>query len=114
MSQALDARRAENARTGSRWRRRSRQFLSQPENALCTWCRAEGRTVASEVSHHEERWNRDRTKLFMGKLIPLCAHCHNTRAQQQERIGYFTDIGPDGLPLDRANHPFWVESAKWG
>jgi hypothetical protein len=35
----------------------------------------------------------------------LCKQCHDGPAQQVEKRGYSTEVGPNGLPLD-PNHPF--------
>ena len=37
---------------GGRWQRLSKQFLRQPENALCVMCEAEGQTRQAELVDH--------------------------------------------------------------
>jgi 5-methylcytosine-specific restriction enzyme A len=106
MTQILDDKAAENARTGSRWRKRSKRFLH--DNPLCAWCLKDGRVTASEVSHHAERWNNDRTKLMMGDLVALCRQCHDSRAQYAEKAderGFSRAIDASGFPID-PRHPF--------
>lgn len=72
---------------------------------LCAMCNARGRTVAATVADHivpvvtapERRLDPD-------NLQSLCASCHNSAKQSEERRGYSDVIGADGWPVD-ARHP---------
>jgi 5-methylcytosine-specific restriction endonuclease McrA len=33
--------------------------------------------------------------------------CHNSGKQSEEKRGYSKAVGPDGWPIDTANHPFY-------
>jgi 5-methylcytosine-specific restriction enzyme A len=105
MTQILDDKAAHNARSGSRWRRRSQRFLQH--HPLCEWCKRGGRITASEVSHHVEPWRNDRTALHMGELVALCKQCHDRDAQYAEHAdarGFSRAVGADGWPID-PRHP---------
>lgn len=87
----------------SKWERESRAFLARPENRLC----ACGCGRPAEVVDHIKQHKRD-PKLFWSRKNwqALSAHCHNTWKQSEERLGYSTKIGSDGLPIDQ-RHPFY-------
>jgi 5-methylcytosine-specific restriction endonuclease McrA len=85
-----------------RWRRRSEQLRDQ--RPLCERCRARGLTVAAEVAHHIEPHQGNEEIFWSSPLEALCKACHDSEAQQQEKLGFSTTIGYDGWPLD-AMHP---------
>lgn len=74
-------------------------------NPLCERHLARGQIVRMTQVHHKipHRGNRD---LFFDEdnLESLCDSCHNSEAQQQEKGGFSSTIGPDGWPYD-SNHP---------
>jgi len=40
----------------------------------------------------------------LDNMQSLCAHCHNSTKQSEERLGYSRGVGPDGYPID-PRHP---------
>jgi 5-methylcytosine-specific restriction enzyme A len=82
-----------------RWRRRRRLHLIA--HPLCERCGA-----PATVVHHRERHQGDVNRFVLSALEALCKSCHDRDAQQQERRGYSTEIGADGLPTDPL-HPAW-------
>jgi len=85
-----------------RWRKRQRaQLLRFP---LCAFCLKEGKVTAATCVDHIEPHRGDWMKFNVGKLQSLCVHCHQSRKQQEERLGYRPDTGADGYPLD-PKHP---------
>jgi 5-methylcytosine-specific restriction enzyme A len=101
--EAVDARELHNMQTGSRWRSiRARHLEQQP---LCRWCQIKGKVVAATIAHHDVPHKGCRKKFYTGELVSLCQACHDKTAQQIERRGFSTEIGPDGNPAD-PNHPW--------
>src|SRR5262245_2509890 len=78
--------------------------------ALCRRCLQRGRRVMATVADHVSPHRGDR-KLFLDRnnLQSLCATCHNSSKQAEERRGYAIGNGPDGRPLD-PSHP-WRQTA---
>jgi hypothetical protein len=97
MSDPMDARQEHNARTSSKWRRKSRmQLLHFP---LCAQCEREGRITAAEVAHHLQGGvQHDRTRLH---LLPLESMCrwHHDRLGNDDKTIKRVAIGPDGWPV---------------
>jgi hypothetical protein len=60
-------------------------------------------TVADHVIPHKG----DAKLFFEGELQSLCVTHHNATKREQELKGFASDIGNDGFPIDRQNHPFW-------
>lgn len=61
--------------------------------------------TAANVVDHINAHKGDRALFFeAGNLQSLCAWHHDSAKQQQERLGYSTQVGLDGWPLD-GNHP---------
>ncbi|SIO49776.1 HNH endonuclease [Bradyrhizobium erythrophlei] len=84
------------------WQRR--RMLQLRMHPLCKFCAADGIvTPATHVDHvkpHKGNWN-----LFvLGELQSLCASCHNSRKQHEERIGFDIAVDADGWPTD-PHHP---------
>ncbi len=79
--------------------------LALANEPLCRMCAADAvATVADTVDHvepHKGQW-----ALFIDpeNLQSLCASCHSSRKQRQERRGYDNGLGPDGWPID-PEHP---------
>jgi hypothetical protein len=86
----------------ARWRAiRQQQLRAHP---LCKRHLDRARVVKATVVHHVDRHNGDPIKFFAGPFESLCAHCHDSDAQGEERIGYSRQIGEDGFPVD-PRHP---------
>lgn len=85
------------------WHRiRARQLIQEP---LCRLCKEIGidepAAVADHIIPHKGDWN-----LFFdaGNIQSLCIAHHNSAKQQIERLGFSTQIGKDGWPID-STHP---------
>jgi 5-methylcytosine-specific restriction protein A len=81
------------------WRETRRlQLMRHP---LCERCLGRGYTRQATEIHHRKAHKGD-WGLFLDpeNLESLCASCHNSEAQQQEKRGYSKLVGPDGLPTD--------------
>lgn len=86
----------------ARWQRlRLRQLEQHP---LCKRCEGRGRVTPATEVHHSVPHKGDFSTFWAGPFESLCGPCHSGPTQQAERIGYSTDIGEDGLPLDEL-HP---------
>jgi 5-methylcytosine-specific restriction enzyme A len=91
-----------------RWRRPRtglRDQILARDNYCCTRC---GRVeLASRLHAHHKTPHRNNPQLFWNpsNLVTLCETCHNEQATPAERLGYSTELGSDGLPVDGA-HPF--------
>ena len=68
-------------------------------------CAAAGVKARATVVDHIQRHRGNRALFFGGPFQSLCKGCHDGAKQQEERIGYSTAIGADGMPTD-ARHPF--------
>ena len=67
----------------SAWRdRRERQLAKEP---LCRMCIARGRHVAASVADHVEPHREDFRRFWEGELQSLCASCHSSTKQAEER-----------------------------
>lgn len=71
---------------------------------LCRLCHAKGRIVPATVCDHIEPHKGDEARFWRGPFQSLCEPCHNGTKQQVERIGYSTEVGYDGWPVD-GRHP---------
>lgn len=87
-----------------RWAKvRAIQLKKEP---YCICCAKRGITTpATDVDHiipkrktHMEKWYDPRN------LQSYCKHCHDTSKYEEETLGYSTDIGADGFPIDE-RHP---------
>jgi hypothetical protein len=88
----------------ARWEAvRQNQFNSEP---LCEWCLAGKPKVIrpATVVHHADPHKGDLQKFFGGKLISLCADCHDRTAHQIEAKGYTHAIDETGWP-SHPDHP---------
>lgn len=85
-----------------KWDRERAAFLARPENLLCfCGCGRRADTVDHHVPHRGDRkrfWDRSNWRAWNGR-------CHSSTKQQQERRGYSSRVGRDGIPLDN-DHPF--------
>jgi len=86
------------------WRKRRDYHLK--ENPLCRMCLEQNMvTPATEVDHivpHRGNWNSFR----LGAIQSLCSRHHHGAKQREEIVGYSTQVGKDGIPLD-PRHPIW-------
>ena len=88
-----------------RWRLLRVRILR--DNPLCVYCEQAGRITAATVVDHirphrgnlDRFWDRD-------NLQPLCKTCHDSVAEQKDRLGYAPGVGVDGEPLD-PGHPWY-------
>lgn len=90
-----------------RWREiRADQLRKEP---CCRMCAAHGRVTAATVCDHIEPHRGDMEKFWAGPFQSLCDdemyRCHSSKKQSEERLGYSTEIGRDGYPID-PKHPF--------
>ena len=87
----------------ARWHRtRTYQLRHQP---LCERCKAKGYVVQANVCHHVDKDSKlSPSTFFLGPFQSLCSHCHDSDAQQEEKIGFSTAVGTDGWPIDE-RHP---------
>lgn len=96
----------------ARWTRtRDAQLLAEP---LCQRCKARGFIVTATVCNHDDPASKA-TDFFAGPFSSLCAQCHDSPVQSEERtgkpnkrIGFRTDVSPrTGVPTD-PRHPFFA------
>lgn len=103
MSWRTDKRTTAERGYGGKWQRLSKQFLRQPENALCRMCLAEGITAASQVVDHIIPHKGDPT-LFWDQANNWQGLCrtHHSRDKQAEERGFRKRrrIGVDGYPIE--------------
>jgi len=86
----------------AKWRRRAKRQLR--EHPLCAKCANRGVVTPASIADHIEP-HRGRYEFFwFGDLQSLCANCHNSFKQFEERNGYSTAIDRDGWPID-PRHP---------
>lgn len=91
----------------SKWEKARKAYLA--EHPLCETCRRAGRITAATVVDHITPHRGD-YKMFWDRKNwqPLCDaapwRCHSSKKQSEERLGYSTDVGDDGWPID-PNHP---------
>jgi 5-methylcytosine-specific restriction endonuclease McrA len=88
---------------GARWQRlREQQIRSHP---LCERHRKKGHIVPATVVHHVDPHRGDPVKFYdPANLESVCAPCHDGETQSEERLGYSTQVGADGYPVD-PRHP---------
>jgi 5-methylcytosine-specific restriction enzyme A len=86
------------------WRRRAQ--LQLRHHPLCAACAKRGRIVPATVADHitAVKDDPDPNGFWLSPLQSLCAHCHSSHKQTQEKLGYDPTIGVDGLPIDK-RHP---------
>ncbi len=84
------------------WRStRLAQITAEP---LCRRCLAGGLTVAATVADHVVAHRGDVQAFWNGDLQSLCASCHSSAKQRQEKGGWDSSADLDGYPVD-PNHP---------
>ena len=85
------------------WQRaREAQLAGQP---LCERCDAKGRVTPATIVNHRTPHRGD-WSLFIDpdNHESACKRCHDRVIQSEERLGYSSQIGDDGWPVD-PNHP---------
>lgn len=87
----------------ARWKALRAAHLAAEPN--CRMCAAAGVRTRATVVDHIERHRGDPAKFWRGPFQSLCGHHHDSTKQQAERLGYRTEIGADGVPID-PSHPF--------
>lgn len=91
------------------WRRLRAVFLA--EHPLCADCQKRGRVVAAQVVDHKVPIRQGGAPLDPENLQALCATCHNSHKQSQDRGGKpRIGCGEDGIPID-PNH-LWNKNNK--
>jgi len=66
---------------------------------LCRRCLAGGLTVAATVADHVTPHRGDPDLFFNGDLQSLCASCHSSAKQREEKGGWDSATDLDGYPL---------------
>lgn len=90
-----------------RWqKRRAQQLRDEP---LCRTCARLGRTTAADTVDHVVPHRGDERLFWEGELQSLCAPCHSSLKQQQEKSGTFRGCDEHGMPLDPAH---WWSRAR--
>lgn len=85
------------------WRNGRALFLAQ--HPLCCICEKNGRVTAANTVDHIKPHKGDPALFFaQGNWQSLCAACHSSHKQAEERTGFGKAIGADGWPTD-ARHP---------
>jgi len=82
----------------ARWKKlREWQLATEP---LCAFCAERGRTTPATVADHVKPHRGDEHAFWNGPFQSLCASCHSSDKQSQERTGKRpVRFGPDGWPL---------------
>jgi 5-methylcytosine-specific restriction enzyme A len=93
-----------------RWYKTARwmhtRFAHLGEHPLCQRHLQQGRIVAATVVHHVNPDKTTALAFFAGPFESLCAECHDKLAGDEERHGFTSEVGLDGVPIDQA-HPFF-------
>ena len=82
--------------------KRADQLKREP---LCRKCKKQGRETIATVADHVIPHKGDDHKFWNGELQSLCTPCHSGSKAIEERHGFSTDVGKDGMPMD-ARHPW--------
>ena len=87
---------------GGKWQRLSRQFLRQPETALCVMCDAEGQIRQAEVVDHVIPHKGDQALFWDPTNWQGLCRSHHSRDKQVEERGFRKRrrIGIDGYPIE--------------
>lgn len=84
----------------ARWKvLRLEQLDAEP---FCEYCKEEGRVRAATIADHVVPHKGDEELFFNGKLRSLCAPCHDSVKQSEERTGRRKGFRPDGSSYDEA------------
>ena len=71
---------------------------------LCRFCKARNIVTAATVCDHINPDKSTWEKFHAGPFQSLCKPCHDRHKQSQERLGFSTEVGLDGWPVD-GMHP---------
>lgn len=94
---------------GSAWQRARAAYLRK--HPLCKHHEARGLVVAATVVDHIVPHRRDMALFWdSGNWQPLCAPCHDSWKQRQERGGVDTGCSFGGIPTD-PRHP-WAQAMQ--
>lgn len=96
--------------SSARWARLRKAFLSQPENAVCAYCRQAGRVSESEIVDHDPPHKGDPARFWSGPFIGLCKPCHDGIAKSRDMTGRIRGCDVNGMPLDPAHS--WIAERK--
>lgn len=89
---------------GGRWQRARRQYLTA--HPTCVICAKRGVLTSATVVDHIVPHRGDVEAFWdMDGWQALCAHCHNSIKQSEEKLGYVQGSAADGRPLD-PSHPW--------
>jgi 5-methylcytosine-specific restriction endonuclease McrA len=84
---------------GGRWQRLSKQFLRQPENALCVMCEAERQTRPANVVDHVIPHKGDQALFWdLTKWQGLC-RSHHSRTSRRRSVGSESDAGLGSMAI---------------
>ena len=87
----------------TRWRKlRAAQLSKEP---LCKMCAEQDDVEPATVADHVKPHNGDLKLFWYGELQSLCAMCHSSIKQSEEKTGQATGCDANGLPLDGKH--FW-------
>lgn len=103
---------------GYRWQQARLTYLD--EHPLCAMHEKRNEVVAAFVVDHivpprmvEALASRDPAKIRAAQALfwdsngnwqSLCKHCHDSVKQAQERSGFVSGCGADGVPIDAGHH----------
>jgi len=90
-----------------RWRKASKAFLNNSDNALCKICLLMGIDEPATIVDHiiPHRGRSDRFFWDQDNWQGLCATCHSRHKQIKEKSGTLPGCDINGIPLD--NDHFW-------
>lgn len=87
----------------ARWQRtRADQLARQP---LCEVCSTPQQPVAATVCNHVDKDSKATVEgFFAGPFSSVCAPCHDSVIQKQERRGHIIGSDEAGMPRDPTHH----------
>jgi len=99
------AERASSTSRGYNWRWRNYRVKFLREHPLCIDHQARGMVVAATVVDHIVP-HRGNDELFWdaSNHQALCAQCHSSAKQREEKGGTKPGCNTDGIPLDAKHH----------
>lgn len=88
---------------GYKWQKARETFLRH--NPLCTYCQDRGRVTGATVVDHKIPHRGDQ-RLFwdQGNWQSLCAECHSSVKQAEEKSGVVSGCDITGSPIDPNHH----------
>ena len=76
-------------------------------HSLCVMCLAVGRVEAATVVDHVKPHQGDEELFWdVSNWQALCASCHSSHKQTQEKSGYLKGCDVNGIPID-VTHPWF-------